>query len=406
MTHKRFPEIERLRTDFPQCTASSYIYLDSAATAYKPSVVIDTLSKFYSTQYATVHRSIYQPSLLATDLYEQSRAVIGRYINASSPAEVIFTKGTTDSINIIADSMAHSILTPSSKMLVSEMEHHSNLIPWQLAAKTSGASLEPIPITPEGTIDMEALEQLLSKGNVAVVALTHCSNALGTINPIAAIAALVHAHHAPLVVDGAQAIPHIPVDVQALDCDAYAFSAHKMYGPTGIGVLWGKASLLDMLPPTRGGSIMIDAVSMQSATWAEVPSKFEPGTPAIAEAIGFGAAVEYLSSLPPIQEYEQALLAYLIDGLHTIPALQLIGTASPRCPLQSFHIPGCHPLDIASLLDLSSIAVRSGHLCCQPLLKKLSLTALTRVSLAFYNSFDDIQRFIAALERTVATLSI
>jgi cysteine desulfurase / selenocysteine lyase len=385
--------------------ASGYAYLDSAATMHKPRCVIDALSTFYGKQYATVNRAVYQPALQATDMYSTARATLARFINASFVEEVVFTRGATDGLNMIADSLARSVLDPSRRILVSEMEHHSNLIPWQLAAKLSGAQLEPIPVTDEGALRLDVLEQLLSSGNVAVVALTHASNALGTINPIADIATMVHKAGALLVVDGAQAAPHLPLDMQALGCDAYAFSAHKMGGPTGVGLLWAKKELLEKLPPTRGGGDMIDVVTFSTATWADLPQKFEPGTPPIAEVIGFGAAVNYLSSLPSPFEYEQSLLIYLRQGLETIPRLQLVGTVASRVPLQCFHIPGIHPLDIATFLDLSAVAVRSGHMCCQPLLQRLSLSALTRVSLSFYNTFQDVDRCVEGLSRVVKRLS-
>ncbi len=405
MRHPMSDRFFKVREEFPALVASSYIYLDSAATSHKPACVIKALEDFYSKHYATVNRAVYRPSLAATDLYHQARATIAKHLNAVSPAEVIFTRGTTDSLNLVAASF-QALLSPASRILVSEMEHHSNLIPWQLAAQATGASLEPIPITPEGALDLEALHQLLDGGRVAIVAVTHCSNLLGTVNRIDAIATMAHEHGAYLIVDGAQAVSHLPIDVQALGCDAYAFSAHKMYGPTGIGVLWAKESLLDRLPPTRGGGDMIDTVTFSSSTWAELPLKFEPGTPPIAEAIAFGVAVDYLArvSLAAIHEYEQALLSHLIEGLRTIPSLHLVGTATPRSPLQSFYIPGVHPLDIATLLDLEKIAVRSGHLCCQPLLQRLSLKAVTRIAPAFYNTFDEIDRCVEALGKVVKKL--
>ena len=396
---------EQIRHDFPALIASGYTYLDSAATMHKPRRVIEALSTFYGKQYATVNRAVYQPALQATDMYSAARSTLARFINASALEEVIFTRGATDGLNMIADSLARSVLNPSSRILVSEMEHHSNLIPWQMAAKLSGAQLEPISVTDEGALRLDVLEQLLSSGNVAVVAVTHASNALGTINPIVDIASMAHKAGALLVVDGAQAAPHLPLDMQVLGCDAYAFSAHKMGGPTGVGLLWAKKELLEKLPPTRGGGDMIDMVTFSTATWADLPQKFEPGTPPIAEVIGFGAAVNYLSSLPSPVEYEQSLLAHLRQGLETIPGLQLVGTVTPRVPLQCFHIPGIHPLDIATFLDLSSVAVRSGHMCCQPLLQRLSFPALTRVSLSLYNTFQDIDRCVEALLGAVKRLS-
>ena len=396
---------EQIRHDFPALIASGYAYLDSAATMHKPHRVIEALSTFYGKQYATVNRAVYQPAVQATEMYAAARATLAWFINAFSVEEVIFTRGATDGLNMIADSLARSVLNGSRRILVSEMEHHSNLIPWQMAAKLSGASLEPIPVTDEGSLRLDILEQLLRRGGVACVALTHASNTLGTINPIADIAKMVHENGAILVVDGAQAAPHLPIDVQALGCDAYAFSAHKMGGPTGVGLLWAKKELLEKLPPTRGGGDMVDVVSFSSATWADLPQKFEPGTPPIAEVIGFGEAVDYLSSLPSPVEYEQSLLAYLRQGLATVPRLQLVGTVTPRVPLQSFHIPGIHPLDIATFLDLSGVAVRSGHMCCQPLLSLFSLQAVTRISLSFYNTFQDIDRCIEGLKGVVKRLS-
>ena len=394
---------EQVRQDFPALISSGYAYLDSAATMHKPRCVIDALSTFYGKEYATVHRAVYQPAVQATEQYTAARSTLAQFINAS-PSEAVITRGATDGLNIIAESLSRSILNRSSRILVSEMEHHSNLIPWQMAARTSGASLEPIPITDEGVLRLDVLKDLLSSGGVAVVAITHASNVLGTINPIADIAAMTHEAGALLIVDGAQAAPHLPVDVEALQCDAYAFSAHKLGGPTGVGLLWAKRHLLEQLPPTRGGGDMIETVSFSSATWAEPPQKFEPGTPPIAETIGFGAAVEYLSSLPSVVEYERSLVSYLRQGLSTIPGLMLIGTVQPRVPLQCFHIPGIHPLDIATLLDLSKVAVRSGHMCCQPLLSRLSVYALTRVSLAFYNTFQDIDRGVEGLKAAVQKL--
>ena len=390
--------------DFPQLNTSPYVYFDSAATTYKPSCVIDAISEFYTRFNAPVHRAVYQPSIVATELYEKARQKVATFINAPSSEEVIFTRGATDSLNILADSFAHSMLTPQSRILVSEMEHHSNLIPWQMAASFSGASLEPIPMTDEGKLSIDALQALLARGNVCVVAVTHCSNTLGSLTPIQEISKIVHAHKAFLIVDGAQAVPHVSVDVRSLGCDAYAFSGHKMYGPTGIGVLWAKRALLESLSPVRGGGDMIDVVSFASSTWADLPQRFEPGTPPVAEAIGLGAAIDYLASLDGIAEYEQALYTRLYDVLKAIPDVQLVGTLQPRAPLQAFFVPGAHPLDIATLLDLSKIAVRSGHLCCQPLLKRLGVTSLVRASLSFYNSFDEIELFGDALNQAIRKL--
>lgn len=405
MKHPSCEHFLKVREEFPALADPSRIYLDSAATTHKPLCVIRALTDFYESAYATVHRAVYKQSLHATDLYHQVRAKVARYIHAASPSEVVITRGATDGINILAESF-RSLLTPTSRILVSEMEHHSNLIPWQLAAQATGASLEPIPITQEGALDLDALRQLLSEGHVAIVAVTHCSNLLGTVNPIHEIASMAHDGGAYCCVDGAQAAAHLPVDMHRLGCDSYVFSAHKMYGPTGVGILWARETLLDRLPPARGGGDMIDTVTFSSSTWAELPCKFEPGTPPIAEAIAFGAALDFLHalSIPAIFEYEQALSSYLTQALLSIPSLQCVGTALPRGALQTFYIPGVHPLDIAALLDLEHIAVRSGNLCCQPLLQRLSLPAVTRASVALYNTFEEIDRFVAALDKVVKKL--
>lgn len=395
---------EQIRHDFPMIASSSCVYLDSAATMHKSRTVIEAVSTFYAKEYATVNRSVYLSARRATDLYNAAREQVAQFLHASSPAEVIFTRGTTDGINMIADSMAHSILKPGSRILVSHMEHHSNLIPWQMAARTPGATLEAIPVADDGSLRLDALQELLSKGAVAVVALTHASNVLGVINPIATVAQMVHAHGALLVVDGAQAAAHLPIDVQSLGCDAYACSSHKIGGPTGVGALWARYSLLESLPPTRGGGDMVDVVSMDGAMWADLPHKFEPGTPAIAEAIGFGVATQYLSALPSPSSYEESLEIRLSGGLKAIPGLCFVGTASPRIPLRSFYIPGVHSLDLASGLDIAHVAVRSGHMCCQPLLQRFSVPFLTRASLSFYNTMEDIDVFLEALQKTLKRL--
>jgi cysteine desulfurase/selenocysteine lyase len=403
MKHSLQEKFLKIREDFPAICSSPHVYLDSAATAHKPYAVIKALTEFYTTNYSTVHRAVYTSALMATDLYDKAREKVSRFINAASPSEVIFTRGTTDGLNIIADSVSQALLTPHSRILVSEMEHHSNLVPWQLAAKASGATLETLPVTEEGALCLDTLRRLLAAGGITIVAVTHSSNVLGTINPIEEIARIAHEHHAYVIVDGAQAAPHLSIDVKALGCDAYAFSAHKMYGPTGIGVVWAKESFLDMLPPTRGGGDMVDTVTFSNSTWAELPLKFEPGTPPIAEAIAFGTAIDYLTALdiPSIHEYEHALATHLTKRLQAIPNLVLVGTTPLRCPLQAFHVPGAHPLDIATLLNVAGVAVRSGNLCCQPLLKRFSFSSLTRASLAFYNTVDDIDRFTETLEKVL-----
>jgi cysteine desulfurase/selenocysteine lyase len=391
------------RKDFPMLSKKGngepFVYLDSAATSQKPFSVIESMCRFYTEKYATVNRVVYSSAQEASDLYEESRNAVARFVGAASSDEIIFTRGTTDSINILADSFAKGILTSQSRILVTEMEHHSNLIPWQLAAKASGATLDVIPITEEGALRFDVLEDKLKAGNVVVVAMTHVSNTLGTINPISEIAALVHKYDAYIVVDGAQSIAHMPIDVSKLQCDAFCFSAHKMCGPTGLGILYGRAELLNTLPATRGGSDMITTATLTSFVEAPLPKKFEPGTPPIAEVIGLGSAVEYLStlSMEAIESWEQVLSTHLTAGLVSIPYLQLVGVTKQRGSLQSFHIEGVHPLDLATFLDLHGIAVRSGHHCTRPLLARLNFSALTRASIAFYNTMEEIDYFLNVL---------
>jgi len=383
-----------LRSLFPIFSQSQpFVYLDSAATTHKPAFVIEVIDRFYAEQYGTVHRAVYSSTQIATELYQQTREKVVRFINAPSVNEVVFTRGTTDSINIIAESLA---LSPSSRILISEMEHHSNIVPWQIAAKRTGARLEVVRTTEEGELCLDHLSALLRQGNVVVVAITHCSNVLGTINPIEKIASMLD-ENTLFLVDGAQSTPHMDIDVQKLGCDFFCFSAHKMYGPTGVGVLWGREKILNTLSPARGGSDMIEIVSFEKTTYAPCPLRFEPGTPMIAQVIGFGAAIDFLSTLPDRKKREEQLYHYLQHKLQEIPNIRLLGTAKDHAPLQSFILKGCHPLDIATLLDLQGIAVRSGHLCCQPLLQRHGLTSALRVSLGLYNTMEDIDRFIEVL---------
>jgi cysteine desulfurase/selenocysteine lyase len=394
----------KVRADFPRLKSSApFIYLDSAATTQKPEVVISTLASFYRNTYGTVHRAVYSAAQEATRLYDEARGSIAWFINAAGPVEVIFTRGATDSLNIVAESLTQ---VPKSKILISEMEHHANIVPWQLAAERTGAAIQVLPVTQEGAISLDLLKKALSRDHFDVVSITHGSNILGTITPIKEIAELVHGAGALLVVDGAQTAGHMPIDVQALGCDFFCFSSHKMCGPTSVGVLWGKKALLERLPPTRGGGDMIDQVTFEKTTWNDLPLKFEPGTPPIAEAIGFGAAIEYLRSLgmDSIQAWEQELFRYFLEKSKAIPELHLVGTCAERCPLQSFYIKGIHPLDLATFLDLKGIAVRSGTLCGQPILKKYGLTELTRASFAFYNTKEEIDIFCEALTRSVSVL--
>lgn len=393
-----------VREEFPQLqpTSSSpfFTYLDSAATTLKPRCVIESLCRFYSSEYATINRSSYKAAREASAQYEATRTAVKQLLNASSEEEIIFTRGTTDSINLLAGILTPFLLKPNSKIVLSDMEHHSNIIPWQMASKSSGATLLSIPLTSNDTLDMDFLEQELKKGDVAIVALCHVSNVLGTINPVRTIADLCHRYGALFAIDAAQSAPHMLSDVQAIGCDFLSFSSHKMYGPTGVGVLWGRKELLEKLAPTRGGGGMIDTVTFAKTTYGPLPTRFEPGTPAIAEVIAFGEALSFIHriGLDNIAEWESSLTSYLRGKLTNMPRIQLIGNASARGPIQSFSFQEAHPLDVATFLDLRGIAVRCGHMCCQPLLKSLNTSSLMRVSFGVYNSFEDCDRFLTALE--------
>ncbi len=403
---------ELRQRDFPSLTPSHQkkpaIYLDSAATSLKPRQVIDCIHSFYLYEYGTVHRGVYAQSIHATELYEKAREISQKFINASDSREIIFTRGTTDGINIIADSLVHtpSLLDKGQTILVSAMEHHSNFVPWQMAAERSGASFQTIPLQGD-KIDLNTLETLLQTYKVALVAVAHASNILGTVNPIKDIAQLCQKYGALLVVDGAQAAPHMRVDVQELGCDFYAFSSHKISGPTGAGVLWGRKELFEKLSPPRGGGDMIDKVTFTSTTYAQPPLKFEPGTPPIAEIIGMARAIEYMENecggIEAIALWEKELTRYLREKLLSLsPRIRLIGNeTNERGALQSFMVEGSHPLDIATLLDLEGVAIRSGHMCGQPLLSLKGVSSLLRASCAYYNTINDIDAFITALSKVI-----
>jgi cysteine desulfurase/selenocysteine lyase len=393
-----------IRQQFPQLqTSPSYTYLDSAATTLKPQRVIDALCHFYSKEYATINRSLYKAARNASDRYEETRTKVKQFLSASSEEEIIFTKGATDSINFLADLLARSTLTPKSKIILSHMEHHSNIVPWQMVSERTGAQIIPIPIKEQGSLDLDFLEKELKKGNVAIVSLCHVSNVLGTINPVRSIADLCHRFGAIFAIDAAQSAPHMLLDVQAMGCDFLSFSSHKMYGPTGVGVFWGKKELLEKLSPTRGGGGMIDTVTFEKTTYGMLPGRFEPGTPAIAEVIGLGEALSFLNEIgiARIAEWEISITKYLRKKLARLPEILFIGKASERGPLQSFTFKNAHPLDIATFLDMRNIAIRSGHMCCQPLLQSLNTTSLLRASIGVYNSFDDCDRLISALEEVL-----
>lgn len=378
------------------------IYLDSAATTHKPQCVIDALSSFYANEYATVHRAIYRPSLLATEKYNATRQTIASFLRASSPDEIVFTRGTTDALNLVAHSYGKAMLKPGDEILVSQMEHHSNIVPWQMIAKETGAHLKWIPMDASGVLDWHSSITAKTK----IVAVAHVSNVTGTLNPIAEIAKAAHAVGAVIVVDGAQAAPHMPVDVQLLDADFYAFSGHKCYGPTGVGALYGKKELLLQMPPIQGGGDMIDEVRFEESSYQLPPLRFEAGTPLIGPVIALKSALDFIDEVGKenISKHEMALCEQVLHGLKQIDGLRLLGQAPQRGPLISFVIDGIHPLDLATLLDLKHIAIRSGHLCAQPVLRVFGVRAVARVSFGMYNTMQEGELFLKELHSLVSQL--
>ncbi|PIS02215.1 MAG: cysteine desulfurase CsdA [Chlamydiae bacterium CG10_big_fil_rev_8_21_14_0_10_42_34] len=382
-----------MRDEFPIFKKHpNLIYLDSAATAHKPKCVIDALTKFYSEDYATVHRAIYKGAIRSTEQYNETRETAARFLNASAD-EIVFTRGTTDAINLVAQSYARNTLKPEDEILISEMEHHSNMVPWQIVAKQTGAALKIIEVDERGVLQWENSITPKTK----IVALAHVSNVTGTMNPIAEIGKAAHAVGAKLLVDGAQAAPHIKIDVRALNCDFYAFSGHKCYGPTGVGVLFGKKELLASMPPIQGGGDMIEKVDLLDSTYQSAPLRFEAGTPIIGSVIALKAALEFIEE----NRHDDTLTAYATKAMQNIPNLKIIGTAPEKGPIITFYIEGIHPLDLATLLDLKDIAIRSGHLCAQPLLQKFGRSSVARVSFGIYNTIEEVDRFVKALTEIV-----
>ena len=395
-------DVEAIRRDFPILATTMHgrplVYLDSAASSQKPRAVLDAEREFYETTNANIHRGVYALSAEATRRYDLAREKLAAYLGAAHAHEVIFTRGTTESINLVAQSWARPRLKPGDEILLTEMEHHSNIVPWQLVAEQTGAIVRPAPITDSGEIDLERFGSLVTDGT-KIVAVAHVSNALGTINPVRRIADLAHAAGAVLVVDGAQAAPHLPVDVQALGADFYACSSHKMLGPTGVGVLYGREALLDAMPPYQGGGDMIHTVSFSGSTWAPLPAKFEAGTPNIAGAVGFGAAVDYIELIgrDRIAEHEHQLLDYATERIVGVRGLRVIGTALLKASVLSFVMDGIHPHDIGTVLDSEGVCIRAGHHCAQPLMKRMGVPATARASFAVYNTERDADALVAAL---------
>jgi cysteine desulfurase/selenocysteine lyase len=397
-------DVETVRRDFPILATTMHgrplVYLDSAASSQKPRVVLDAEREFYETTNANIHRGVYALSAEATRRYDVAREKLAAYLGAAHAHEVIFTRGTTESINLVAQSWARPRLKPGDEILLTEMEHHSNIVPWQLVAEQTGAIVRAAPITDRGELDLERFASLVTD-RTKIVAVAHVSNALGTINPVRRIADLAHAAGAVLVVDGAQAAPHLPVDVEALGADFYALSSHKMLGPTGVGVLYGRESLLDAMPPYQGGGDMINTVTFSGSTWAPLPAKFEAGTPNIAGAVGFGAAVDYIEQIgrDRIAEHEHALLAHATDRVTEVPGLRIIGTAPIKASVLSFVMEGIHPHDIGTILDSEGVCIRAGHHCAQPLMKRMGVPATARASFAVYNTEREADALVAALHK-------
>ena len=387
-----------LKRDFPIFQDSDLVYLDNAATTQKPGIVIETIESLYREANANVHRAIYSLGTEATNRFETARLKISKFINAPSEKEIIFTGGTTGSINLLSRSIGN-ILKPGEEILISEMEHHSNIVPWQLAVQRTGAVLKYIPINKNGELDISDPEKYFTP-QTKIVSLTHMSNVLGTINPVKKLAQMAHSVGAVFIVDGAQGVPHMKVDVQDLECDFYTFSGHKMLGPTGVGILWGEMGQLENMDPFMGGGEMIDTVTMESSTWNSVPYKFEAGTPNFAQAVGLGAAVDYLENITmeKIAEHEQGLTNYALTKLRNIEGLHLYGNPPKRGGVISFNLKNIHPHDLAQFLNEDNIAIRVGHHCAQPLLKTLGETATARMSFYIYNDESDIDKFCHSLD--------
>lgn len=401
-------DVTKIRSDFPilkrEVNGQPLVYFDNAATSQTPQCVIDAISDYYSNYNANIHRGVHALSQEATDAYEQARRKVQTHFNAAHPYEIIFTSGTTHSINIVASGYAESIQA-GDELLVSAMEHHSNIVPWQMLCEKTGAILKVIPMKANGVLDMDAFDTLLTE-KTALVFVNHVSNALGTINPIATLIEKAHSKNAKVLIDGAQAAPHIQADVQALDIDFYVASAHKLCGPTGVGILYGKENLLKELPPYQGGGEMIAEVTFEKTTYADLPHKFEAGTPNIAGGIAFGVALDYLNSIgiEHIATYEDELLTYATDALRKIEGVKIIGEAPNKTAVLSFVVNGVHPYDVGSILDKLGIAVRTGHHCAQPIMDFYQIPGTIRASFSFYNTTEEIDRMVEALKRALQML--
>ena len=396
--------VEALRADFPilrrQVHGKPLVYLDNAATAQKPQTVIDTLSRYYEQENANIHRGVHYLSERATEEYEAARKTIQHFLNAAAASEIIFVRGATEGINLVAQTYGRANVGRGDEVLISAMEHHSNIVPWQILCEEKGAKLRVIPINDSGELIWEEFEKLLGS-RTKMVAVTHVSNALGTINPVRRIVQQAHRANVPVLVDGAQSVPHLEVDVQALDCDFFVFSGHKLYGPTGIGILYGKSALLDAMPPYQGGGDMISSVTFEKTIYNKLPYKFEAGTPHIAGGIGLGCAIGYLNGVgfESVERHEHGLLEYATQAVTEIPGLRVIGTAAEKASVLSFVMEGIHPHDIGTILDQQGIAIRTGHHCAQPVMQRFGIPATARASFALYNTREEIDALVSGLRK-------
>jgi len=397
-------DVERVRADFPILQQKAHghklVYLDNAATSQKPKAMIDAIVHYYEHENANIHRGVHYLSEIATEEYENARKVVQEFLHAAHPSEIIFVRSTTEAINLVAQTYGRTHVGAGDEVLITAMEHHSNIVPWQLLCEEKGAKLQIAPINDKGELLLDEFEKLLRPGT-KIVSLGHLSNALGTINPLAQIVRLAHAHGVPVLVDGAQAAPRLPLNVRELDCDFYAFSGHKAYGPTGIGILYGKLALLEKMPPYQGGGDMISSVTFEKTLYNKVPHKFEAGTPDMSGAVGLRAAIEYLNGLgmENIEKHEHELLAYATGKVSAIPGVRLIGTAKEKAGVLSFVMDGVHPHDIGTILDQDGIAIRTGHHCAQPLMDRFGVDATARASFGLYNTKEEIDALVQGIQK-------
>ncbi|MDI9625329.1 MAG: cysteine desulfurase [Bacteroidota bacterium] len=403
-------DINKIRADFPILAREVYgrplVYFDNAATSQKPQCVMDKITEMYTTVNSNVHRGVHYLSQVATDEHEAARKTVQRFINANSPDEIVFTRGATESINLVASSFCRTFCEPGDEILITAMEHHSNIVPWQIQADMYGLSVKVAPINKDGELILEEFEKLISP-RTKLIALTHISNVLGTVNPVNEIVKIAHNNKIPVLIDAAQSVQHTKVDVQKIDCDFLVFSSHKVYGPTGVGVLYGKEEWLNALPPYQGGGEMIENVTFEKTTFNKLPFKFEAGTPDFVGTAALATALNYINSigLDNIAHHEDELLKYATEKMLQIPGMRIIGTAKEKCSVISFLVDDIHPYDIGTLLDKMGIAIRTGHHCAEPLMKELGIDGTARVSFAFYNTKEEVDLFIAGLKRIVSMFS-